>query len=178
MEYFDYIAATQDWHPDTHVSFANNHIGKKPFETIELPDFNPPIQQILWPDHCIRGSYGAKFHPSLDDTRIDLVVRKGKQQHLDSYSAFFENDHTTSTGLEYYLKGLGISEVYLTGLASDICVYYSAKDAVEIGFRTYLVEDATRGIDNPPGTLEKRMKELEEAGVRMVTSRDIMKHGI
>lgn len=166
---FGRVAATQDWHPADHVSFAANHPGKSPCDTIssEIGD------QILWPDHCVQGTGGAEFHPDLDTLPFDLIIRKGTDPNLDSYSAFFENDRKTPTGLHFYLNGLGIDTVYLVGLALDVCVYYSAMDALELGFRTIVVEDACRGIDNPAGSLPVRLEEMEKAGVRILKSADV-----
>ena len=168
MGNFEVVVATQDWHPRGHISFASTHPGKKPFDTIELMG----EEQILWPDHCVPGTRGAEFHEGLDISPIVLIVRKGWHQGVDSYSTFFENDHRTATGLDSYLKGLGIRRVYLTGLAQDFCVYYSAKDALNLGFETYMIEDATRGLDQPPGSLDEKMKELAGLGLRVLRSED------
>jgi nicotinamidase/pyrazinamidase len=169
MESFHVVVASQDWHPMGHVSFASSHPGKKPFDVIRLMG----EEQILWPDHCVPGTRGAELHKDLDTKPIVLIIRKGWHKEVDSYSTFFENDHRTATGLDSYLKGLGIRRVYLTGLAQDFCVYYSAKDALGLGFETYMVEDATRGLDQPPGSLDSKMKELAGLGLRMVVSRDV-----
>jgi nicotinamidase/pyrazinamidase len=169
MQSFEIVVATQDWHPMGHVSFASTHPGKQPFDTIKLNG----EEQILWPDHCVPGTLGAEFHRDLDTGPIVLVVRKGWHKQVDSYSTFFENDHRTATGLHSYLEGLGIGKVYLTGLAQDFCVYYSAKDALALGFETYMVEDATRGLDQPAGSLDKKMEELEGAGLRLIRSDDV-----
>ena len=169
MGLFEVVVASQDWHPLGHVSFASTHPGKNPFDTIHLMGED----QILWPDHCVPGTTGAEFHKDLDIRPVVLIVRKGWHKGVDSYSTFFENDHRTSTGLGSYLKGLGIRKVYLTGLAQDFCVYYSAKDALDLGFETYMIEDATRGLDQPPGSLDKKMKELAGLGLRLVRSGDL-----
>ena len=166
---FNIVVASQDWHPLGHISFASTHPGREPFDTIRLGG----QEQILWPDHCVPGTRGAAFHPDLDTTRFVLIVRKGWHPHVDSYSTFFENDHATSTGLEYYLKGLGVEKVYLAGLAQDFCVYYSARDALELGFETFVIENATRGLDQPPGSLPDKMRELEESGVHTLEADDI-----
>ena len=163
---FQRNVATQDWHPQEHVSFASNHSGRKPFDTIQWNEG----QQILWPDHCVPKTPGAEFHPGLDTTHFDLIVRKGTDPALDSYSAFFENDSKTPTGLHFYLKGLNVKSVYLAGLALDVCVYYSAMDALKLGFHTVVVEDACRGIDTPPGSLKARMEEMRNAGVQVLTA--------
>jgi len=156
---FQRVVATQDWHPPGHVSFASSHPGRRPFESIGL--------QQLWPDHCLAGSRGAELHPRLDTRPFALIVRKGARRELDSYSAFFENDRSTPTGLGYYLQGLGVGEVWLAGLATDVCVYHSAMDARKLGFSVVLVEEACRGIDQPPGSLKERLAEMRAAGVRL-----------
>ena len=166
---FPRIVATQDWHPPSHVSFASNHPACKPFDTIRRKEG----QQILWPDHCVAGTRGAEFHPDLDTHRFDLIVRKGADPTLDSYSAFFENDHKTPTGLHFYLKGLKVGTVYLVGLAFDVCVYFSAMDALKLGFQTVVVEDACRGIDSPPGSLPARREEMSTAGVLIVEAAQV-----
>ena len=165
MDEFNAVILTQDWHPAGHSSFASSHVGKNPFDLAEMP-YGP---QVLWPDHCVQGTQGAAFHP---DLRIegDLIIRKGFRSAIDSYSAFFENDRRTPTGLEYYLKGVGIRKVYLTGLGQDFCVYYSAKDALRLGLETIMVEDATRGLDQPEGSLAGKMEDLEESGLGLISS--------
>ena len=139
---FDAVILTQDWHPAGHSSFASSHPGKNPMELIEMP-YGP---QVLWPDHCVQGSSGAAFHPNLR-TDGDLIIRKGYRSGIDSYSAFFENDRTTPTGLEGYLRTRGIDQLTLCGLATDFCVNYSALDAARLGFRTSVALAACRGID-------------------------------
>ena len=166
--FFDRVAATQDWHPVDHVSFASSHSGKKPFEPVSLSGGD-----MLWPDHCVQGTKGAAFHPRLDTRAVDIIIRKGRRKDLDSYSAFFENDRRTPTGLTFYLQGLGVDRVYLTGLATDYCIYFSAMDAVHLGFSVFLIEDAVRGIDAPPGSLAERLQEMDQAGVRRITSADL-----
>ncbi len=163
------VIATQDWHPENHLSFASNHPGKKVQDIIDLNG----IQQVLWPVHCVQGTKGADFHPELDLRPVDLIIRKGTNPQIDSYSAFFENDKKTSTGLEYYLKGLGIKKVFLTGLATDYCVFFSAMDSVKLGFETYVIIDATRGVDFPEGNIEKSLKAMKEAGIKIINSGDI-----
>jgi nicotinamidase/pyrazinamidase len=142
-EHFKHVALTQDWHPVGHHSFASSHPGRQPFETIGLP-YGP---QILWPDHCVQGTPGAAFHPDLDVPHAGLVLRKGFRHTIDSYSAFFENDHTTPTGLAGYLRERGLTRVFLAGLAFDFCVRYSAEDARREGLTPVVIEDACRGID-------------------------------
>ena len=140
---FRHVVLTQDWHPAGHSSFASAHPGRKPFETIELA-YGP---QVLWPDHCIQGTKGADFHPSLDIPHAELILRKGYHPGIDSYSAFRENDRVTQTGLGGYLRERGFERVFLAGLALDFCVRYSAQDANRSGFRAFVLEDACRAID-------------------------------
>ena len=140
---FDAVILTQDWHPAGHSSFASAHPGKAAFETVTMPYGD----QTLWPDHCVQGTPGAAFHPGLDTDRADLVIRKGFRPAIDSYSAFFENDRTTPTGLEGYLRTRGISELVLVGLATDFCVHFSAQDAAKLGFGVTVRTDLCRAID-------------------------------
>jgi nicotinamidase/pyrazinamidase len=140
---FHNVVLTQDWHPRGHFSFASSHPGKTPYETITAA-YGP---QILWPDHCVQDSAGAQFHPDLHIPHAALIIRKGMQPTIDSYSAFYENDRTTPTGLAGYLRERGLSRVFLAGLAFDFCVRYSAEDARREGFAVFVVEDACRGID-------------------------------
>lgn len=151
---------TQDWHPAGHSSFASSHDGKAPLEMIEMP-YGP---QVLWPDHCIQGSSGAEFHPGLNANAADLVIRKGFRSAIDSYSAFFENDHTTPTGLEGYLKTRGVDTVTLVGLAMDFCVNFSAVDAAKLGFKTRVIESLCRAIDLD-GSLANAKSQMTETGV-------------
>ncbi len=162
---FSRVVVTQDWHPPGHTSFASSHPGRQPFETIEV-SYGP---QILWPDHCIQGSDGAKFHGDLDLPQAQLIIRKGFDPEIDSYSAFFENDRRTPTGLTGYLRTRGLERAFLCGLATDYCVYYSAMDAVREGFEAVIVEDACRAIDLD-GSLAKAMSDMVEAGVGFITS--------
>jgi nicotinamidase/pyrazinamidase len=171
MPRFPLVVATQDWHPADHVSFASNHPGAKSFDTIKAGN----ISQVLWPDHCVQGTRGADFHPSLENIHFRLILRKGTTPALDSYSAFFENDKKTLTGLSSFLKGIGVEEVYLCGLATDVCVYHSAMDAVRLGFHTFLIRDASRGVDVPEGNLSKAIKDMESSGVRIIESDMILK---
>lgn len=140
--YFDLIVATQDWHPANHKSFASNHKGKDVFEEIDLDGLN----QVLWPDHCMQGTFGADFAKDLNMNKVEAIFRKGTDSEIDSYSGFYDNGHRKSTALTEYLKGKRVTEVYLAGLAADYCVYYTAKDAIEEGFTTYIIEDAVRAI--------------------------------
>ncbi|KXF76775.1 nicotinamidase [Paramesorhizobium deserti] len=156
----EHVILTQDWHPTGHSSFASTHPGKSPFETVDMPYG----EQKLWPDHCIQGSRGADFHPALEWTRAELVVRKGFRPSIDSYSAFFENDHTTPTGLGGYLRERGIRHLTMAGLATDFCVAYSALDAVEQGFSVKVLLEACRGIDLA-GSMAEMTGRMREAGV-------------
>ncbi|MDR2483162.1 MAG: nicotinamidase, partial [Treponema sp.] len=148
------VIATQDWHPAGHCSFAST--GGK-----------PAAGEVLWPDHCVQGSAGADFHRDLDLKPVTLIVRKGFRPSIDSYSAFFENDRKTATGLAGYLNGLGIKTVYLGGLATDYCVFFSAMDAINLNFTVYLLRDAVRGVNYPEGSAEKALLDMESAGVIM-----------
>lgn len=158
----DHVVLTQDWHPAGHSSFASQHAGRAPFETIEVA-YGP---QVLWPDHCIQGTPGADFHPALDWRKAELVIRKGFRRDVDSYSAFFENDHRTPTGLGGYLKERGFTRVVLAGLATDFCVHYSAMDARKLGFEVTVIERACRGIDIA-GSLADARRQWAEAGVKV-----------
>ncbi len=159
---------TQDWHPADHLSFAAAHPGAEPYSMTEMP-YGP---QVLWPVHCVQGTDGAAFHPALETDRADLVIRKGFRREIDSYSAFFENDRTTATGLAGYLRDRGVGEVWLAGLATDFCVAWSALDAVRSGFRATLLEDAARAIDLD-GSLDAARRGMAEAGVKMARAADL-----
>jgi nicotinamidase/pyrazinamidase len=160
MARFDHVVLTQDWHPAGHQSFASSHAGREPFETIEAP-YGP---QILWPDHCVQGSDGAAFHGELTTDRADMILRKGFRREIDSYSAFYENDRRTPTGLTGYLRTRGFERVFLTGLATDFCVRWSAEDARREGFAAVLLKDASRAIDLD-GSLDEARAAMTEAGV-------------
>ena len=159
---FSNVVLTQDWHPAAHSSFASEHAGKDPFESIDL-DYGP---QTLWPDHCIQGSHGADFHQDLHTHSARLVIRKGFRKAIDSYSAFFENDHKTSTGLSGFLRELGVKRVVCVGLALDYCVRFSALDARSEGFDVLVLEEACRGIDLQ-GSNDDARQAMSEAGVVM-----------
>lgn len=166
MPDFGCVVLTQDWHPADHSSFADNHPGAAPFTVTEMP-YGP---QVLWPRHCVIGSEGAAFHPDLATDPAQLILRKGFRAGIDSYSAFFENDRETATGLEAWLRARGITTVVLAGLATDYCVAYSALDAVRLGFRVELREDLSRAIDLD-GSLEEARAQMADAGVVMVDPR-------
>jgi nicotinamidase/pyrazinamidase len=158
------VILTQDWHPSGHQSFASSHPGRKPFDVIEVA-YGP---QILWPDHCIQGTPGAAFRADLDIPHAELIIRKGYRAKIDSYSALFENDHNTPTGLAGYLRERGLRRVFLTGLAYDFCVRYSAEDASAAGFEVVVVEDACRGID-VDGSVAATRRQLDAIGVRSIS---------
>ncbi|UWR07008.1 bifunctional nicotinamidase/pyrazinamidase [Ruegeria sp. B32] len=158
---FDAVILTQDWHPAGHSSFASSHPGKAPYDLVEMP-YGP---QVLWPDHCVQGTPGAEFHPDLR-TDADLILRKGFRSAIDSYSGFFENDHTTPTGLEGYLRTRGIDRLTLVGLATDFCVHYSAVDAARLGFDVTVRTDVCRAIDLD-GSLAAAEQAMRDAGVTL-----------
>lgn len=160
MPQFDSVVLTQDWHPADHASFADNRPGAQPFSTVQMP-YGP---QVLWPRHCVIGSAGAAFHPGLAVDHADLILRKGFRRDIDSYSAFFENDHQTQTGLAGYLRERGVTELVLTGLAEDFCVAWTALDAARLGFRVTVIGDAVRAIDLD-GSRAAARAEMAAAGV-------------
>lgn len=160
---FDLVIATQDWHPKDHGSFASNH-GKKVGEIITLNG----LQQILWPDHCVQGSRGADFVKDLDTKSIDKIFRKGTDKTIDSYSGFFDNGHKKATGLGDYLKEKNVAEVYVTGLATDYCVKFTALDAVKLGFKVHLLKEACRGVNLKAGDVDKAIMEMKENGVKII----------
>lgn len=160
---FDLIVATQDWHPKDHGSFASNH-NKNPGDKIQLVG----LEQILWPNHCVQGTPGADFAADLKVEKIDKVFRKGTDKDIDSYSGFFDNGHKKSTGLGDYLKEKGVIEVYVVGLATDYCVKFTALDAVSLGYKTYLIIDACKGVNLKTGDVEHAIEEMQKAGVAIV----------
>ena len=165
---FENVVLTQDWHTPGHVSFASSHSGKKPFETTELPYG----KQVLWPDHCVQGTEGASLSKDLSIPQAGLVIRKGFHKDIDSYSAFTEADGKTTTGLAAYLRARKVEKLFLTGLATDFCVAWSAVDARKAGFETWVVEDACRGIDIQ-GSLAAAWADMDKAGVKKIQSSDI-----
>ncbi|SDE34631.1 bifunctional nicotinamidase/pyrazinamidase [Belnapia rosea] len=171
---FAHAFATQDWHPPGHSSFASSHPGRAAFDSVEMPYG----MQTLWPDHAVQGSAEAALHPALDQRRIELVVRKGFRPAIDSYSAFFENDRTTTTGLDGWLRARGVSQLFLAGLATDYCVAFSAEDAARLGYRVFVIEDACRGIGLPlpegGDTVTAARARLAALGVGFVTSADLL----
>ena len=162
MADFEAVVLTQDWHPAGHSSFASAHAGAAPYDVTQMP-YGP---QVLWPDHCIQGSDGARFHGALDQDRADLIIRKGHNPAIDSYSAFFENDHSTPTGLEGYLRTRGIDRLVMVGLALDFCVNFSAVDAAKLGFKVDVRQDLCRAIDLD-GSLAAAFVGMKDAGVAL-----------
>lgn len=156
------VVLTQDWHPSGHSSFASSYEGRDPYEVIDMP-YGP---QVLWPDHCVQGRKGARFHAGLQVDHADLIIRKGFRPEIDSYSAFFENDHETPTGLEGYLRTRGIDRLVMVGLATDFCVNYSAVDAARLGFDVTVRLDLCRGIDLD-GSLDAALAGMRQAGVTL-----------
>lgn len=170
IPHFDCVVQTQDWHPQDHLSFASNHEDKDPFETVKMKYG----EQVLWPDHCVQATSGAEFHPDLNTTPSQLIIRKGFRKKIDSYSAFFENDQETVTGLHGYLQERGVKELVVTGLATDFCVKWTVLDALKLGYNVTLLEDAVRGIDMD-GSVEKAMTEMKKAGTVISDSTKIIK---
>lgn len=166
---FEFVVATQDWHPADHVSFAANHPGNKPGDVISL-DGAP---QVLWPVHCVQRTRGAELAAALDKRRIRKVFVKGADPQIDSYSGFYDNGRRRSTGLDEYLHAQGVDEVYVQGLATDYCVKATALDAVGLGFKTWLIEDACRGVNLSPGDAERAIEAMQAAGVKLVSSEEL-----
>ncbi len=166
---WDLITASQDWHPPDHKSFASMHKGKKVGDKIDLDG----IEQILWPDHCVRDTRGAEFYPGWDTERVDKVFCKGVDTNADSYSAFFDNGHRRSTGLGQYLKERNITEVYIAGLATDYCVKFSVSDALELGFKTYIVMEGVKGVNLKPEDSEQALRTMQERGAVLVSVHDL-----
>lgn len=163
MVKYDCVVLTQDWHPKGHSSFATSHEGKNPLELIKMPYGD----QVLWPDHCVQGSKGAEFHPDLNIEQANAIIRKGSNPFIDSYSAFFENDRKTPTGLDGYLKSLEIEKINLVGLATDFCVNYSAQDAAYLGYKVSVLEKMCRAIDLN-GSLAAAKSEMQDCGVEFI----------
>jgi len=164
MSEFPLVVATQDWHPGNHRSFASQHPGRSVGDVIDLDG----VEQILWPDHCVQGSLGAKFAPGLNLDGIDHVVSKGTDIHIDSYSGFFDNDHRKATGLANLLHDHGVDEVTLVGLATDYCVKFTALDAVSLGFKTRVLLDGIRGVELNAGDCDRAIQEMRSAGVQLI----------
>ncbi len=166
---FDFVVASQDWHPPEHQSFASQHKGRMPGETVQLHG----VTQVLWPDHCVQGTYGAEFYRGLEQGRVSEVFQKGTDPGIDSYSTFFDNARLRSTGLGERLREHNVETVYLLGLATDYCVKFSALDAASLGFRAIVVPEGCRGIDLNAGDVQRAWDELRTAGVDIVPAGDI-----
>ncbi|MGY6743073.1 MAG: bifunctional nicotinamidase/pyrazinamidase [Cecembia sp.] len=169
QEHFDLIVATQDWHPPDHGSFAANHPGKNVGEFIDLNG----VQQILWPVHCVEGSFGADFHADLHTDKWAAVFKKGTQQNVDSYSGFFDNNRRGDTGLSSFLKKEGITDLFVCGLATDYCVKFTVLDGLSEGFNTYLIADGTKAVNLEVGDYARSIKEMEQHGATVINSKDI-----
>ncbi|MCO8094419.1 bifunctional nicotinamidase/pyrazinamidase [Acinetobacter lwoffii] len=168
-QHFKHIILTQDWHPDNHISFADNHPGKAAYNSIQL-DYG---SQVLWPKHCVQGTRDAELHPDLNLPQAQLIIRKGFHSQIDSYSAFMEADQKTTTGLAGYLRERGIDTVFVVGIATDFCVAWTAIDACELGFKTYVIADATKGIDLN-GSLQHAWQDMLSHGVKRIYVKDIV----
>lgn len=171
QDYFDCVVATQDWHPLEHMSFAANHSGHNIGEVMEINGST----QVLWPVHCVQDSKGAEFHPDLNTEVVNSIFHKGIDKTIDSYSAFFDNAHLRATGLGDYLKGEGVEEVYIMGLATDYCVKYSSLDAKHLGFDVFVIQDACRGVELQNGDILNALNEMKAAGIHLIHSSDIIK---
>jgi nicotinamidase/pyrazinamidase len=170
MKSFDLVVATQDWHPANHASFAANCRGHKVGDVVD----GAGLKQVLWPVHCVQNTPGAAFSPDLDVKRFARVFQKGTDPAIDSYSGFFDNGHRKSTGLGEYLRARGVTDVYVCGLATDYCVKFTALDARQLGFNTFLIEDASRGVNLKPGDVERAVEEMRAAGVKVVRSEELL----
>jgi nicotinamidase/pyrazinamidase len=166
---FDQVIATQDWHPKQHRSFASQHSTRRPGEVILLSG----LDQVLWPDHCVQGSYGAEFASGWQTQHIDRVIQKGTDTEIDSYSGFFDNGKRKSTGLADYLRQQQVTDLYILGLATDYCVKFTALDAVELGFRTHVIEDGCRGVNLQPNDSKESIEAMRKAGVKIVSSQSL-----
>lgn len=169
QKYFELIVATQDWHPANHGSFASQHHGHKIGDVIDLAG----IQQVLWPDHCVEYTEGADFVNGLNTERFAQIFHKGIDQDIDSYSAFFDNGHRRKTGLEDFLKHQGVTDIYLIGMVTDYCIKYSATDAYNLGFKTFVIEDGCRAINLQPNDAANALAELKKMGVKIIRSTDL-----
>ncbi|MBU1078353.1 MAG: bifunctional nicotinamidase/pyrazinamidase [Spirochaetes bacterium] len=165
---FKRVIATRDWHPPKHVSFASTY-NKEPYTSLKIGD----RQQELWPNHCVMGTTGAAFHKGFNLKPVNLILHKGNHLEIDSYSAFMENDKKTDTGLQYYLKGLDVDQVFLCGLATDYCVYHSALDAVNMGFDTTVILDATRGVNKPDDSVKNAVSDMNSKGIHIIKHQEI-----
>lgn len=166
---FNLIVATKDWHPSDHGSFANNHEGKNPGDHMNLGG----LDQILWPAHCVQGTWGSEFASGWDTTEIDKIIYKGTDPLIDSYSAFYDNGHRKATGLEPYLREKGIKEIFFAGLATDYCVKYSVLDALELGFRAYVISDACRGVNLHPNDSSRAFAQMQAGNAVLLSVKDL-----
>lgn len=164
---FSIVVATQDWHPPNHKSFASAHEGKNPYDPFEAPGLGP----ILWPDHCVAGTTGADFAPKFKKDGAHLILRKGTNPEIDSYSTFRENDRLTETGLSGYLKTRKVGRIFLCGLALDYCVFFSSMDGREMGFDVFVIMDLTRAVDSPPGHKDTTLNQMKDAGIKFIESK-------
>ncbi|MCG8330567.1 MAG: bifunctional nicotinamidase/pyrazinamidase [Chitinophagales bacterium] len=171
MEHFDLVVATKDWHPANHGSFAANHLWRYPGQTIELDG----LEQILWPIHCVQDSFGALLVKTLNTEKIEKIFQKGTDPNIDSYSGFFDNAHRKATGLGNFLKDKGVEEIYVMGLAQDYCVKYTILDALELGFKTYLIADGTRAVNLNPEDGDNAIKEMKAKGAIVINSNSLTK---
>lgn len=171
QKYFELVIATKDWHPQDHTSFAANHPGKIVNDVLLING----IEQILWPIHCVQETRGAEFNPELETSRINKIFFKGTDKNIDNYSTFFDNAHLRKTGLEDYLHEQHVNDIYIMGLATDYCVKYSCRDAVKLGFNTYIIEDACRGVELHEGDIVKSLEEMQAEGVKVIRTMDIFK---
>ncbi len=169
QKHFDLVVATQDWHPKDHLSFASNH-NKKVGDSVSLDG----LQQILWPDHCVQGSKGAEFVPTLNMEKVERVFQKGVDRRIDSYSGFFDNGHRKATGMGDYLKAKGVNEVFVVGIATDYCVKFTALDAAGLGFKTTLIRDACRGVDLQDGDVVAAIDQMQKKGVRIIDAANLI----
>ena len=166
---FPLVVATQDWHPQDHQSFAVNNPGRLVGDVINLNG----CQQVMWPAHCVQNKFGADFHPDIKQEQIHKVFQKGMNAEIDSYSGFFDNNRLYPTGLEEWLKKKEVTDIYICGLATDYCVKYTALDAISLGFKTWLIEDACRGVDLQPGDSARAIAEMQAAGIKIISSREL-----
>lgn len=171
QEKFDFIVATQDWHPADHGSFAAHYSGKSPGDFVQLGN----VEQVLWPVHCVQGSEGAKFPENLNQQRWKKVIRKGTNLFVDSYSGFYDNDRRENTGLGQYLKDNGIEEVFVAGLATDFCVKFTVLDALKLGFETTVIKDATRAVNLTPQDYDNALKDMTKSGAEVIDSAFLLK---
>lgn len=169
MPKFDLVVATQDWHPPDHLSFASQYADLQPGDEITLDG----LPQVLWPDHCIRGTHGAEFVAALDVGQIDRVFAKGTDREFDSYSGFFDNAKRRSTGLDEFLRDRGVTDVFVMGLATDYCVKFTAIDAVQLGLQTHLISDGCRGVELNAGDCQRALQSMQDQGIRLLTTGDL-----